>query len=112
MVQWSARGPLLKLVYNAHVNGWRLGVKQFIKPPHSPRADEGLIPQQSTFFVFDVLRVNHPLPFLVHPLEEFVETKEITFLDTPFELSRVIIEKPLYSFRPRPFWLIGGRLQC
>ena len=103
MVQWSARGPLLKLVYNAHVNGRRFGVKQSMKPPHPPRADEVIIPQQSTFFVFDVLRVNRPLPFPIHPLEVFVEAKEITFLDSHFELSNVIIEKLLYSFRPRPF---------
>ena len=112
MVQSSARGPLLKLVYNAHVNGRRLGVKQFMKPPPPPRADEVIIPQQSTFFVFDVLRVKRPLPFHIHPLEVFVETKKIIFLDTRFELSNVIIENPLYSFRPCPFQLIDGRLQC
>ena len=63
IVQSSARGALLKLVHNARVKGRRPGVKQFVKPPHPPLADEGIIPQQSTFLVLDVLRVKRPLPF-------------------------------------------------
>ena len=107
----SARGSLLKLVHNARVKGRRLDVKQFAKPPHSPLADEGMIPQQSTFLVFDVLRVKRPLPFHIHPLEVFVEAKLITFSDTPFELANVIFGEPLNSFHPRAFQLFGGRLQ-
>ena len=41
--------------------------KQFVKPPHQPTADAGIIPQQSTFLVVDVLRVKRPLPFHIHP---------------------------------------------
>ena len=111
IVQWSARGPLLKRVYNARVKGRRLGVKQFVKPPHPPLADEGIIPQQSTLLIFYVLRVKRPLPFHIHPLEVFVEAKLITFSDTPFESAIVIFEEPLYSFRPRACKLFGGRLQ-
>ena len=103
IVQWSARGPLLKLVYNARTKGRRLGVNQFVKPPHTPLADEGIIPQQSTFLVFDVVRVKHPLPFHIHPFEVFVESKLVTFSDTPFQLANVIFEEPLNSFRPRTF---------
>ena len=66
-VQWSARGPMLKLVHNAWIKGGRLGVKQFVKPPRPPLPDEGIIPQQSTFLVFDVLRVKRPLPFASIP---------------------------------------------
>ena len=55
IVQWSARGPLLKLVHNARVKGRRLGVNQFVKLPHPALGDEGIIPQQSTFLVFGVL---------------------------------------------------------
>ena len=80
IVQLSARGPLLKLVHNARVKGRRLDVEQFVKPAHPPLADEGIIPQQSTFLVFNVLRVERPLPFHIHPLEVFVEAKQITFL--------------------------------
>ena len=83
-----------------------------MKPPHPPLADEGIISQQqSTFLIFDVLRVKCPLPFHIHPLEVFVEDKVITFSDTPFELADVIFKEPLYSFRPRAFQLFGGRLQ-
>ena len=105
------RGPLLKLVDNARVKGRRLGVKQFVKPPHPPLSDEGTIPQQSTFLVFDVLRVKRPLPFHIHPLEVFVKAKLITFSDTPLELANVIFEEPLHRFRPRAFQLFDGRLQ-
>ena len=104
-------GPLLKLVHNARVKGRQLGVKQFVKPPHPPLADEGIIPQQSTFLVLDVLRVKRPLPCHIHPLEVFVEAKLITFSDTPVGLANVILEEPLYSFRPRAFQLFGDRLQ-
>ena len=78
IVQWSARGPLLKLIHNARIEGRRLGVEQFVKPPHPPLADEGILPQQSTFLVHDVLRDKRPLPFHIHPLEVFVEAKLIT----------------------------------
>ena len=75
-----------------------------MKPPHPPLADEGIIPQQSTFLALDVLRAEHPLPFHIHPLEVFVEAKLITFSDTPFELANVIFEEPLMnSFCPRAF---------
>ena len=113
IIQWSAQGPLLKLVHNTRVTGRRLDVKQFMKPPHPPLADKGIVPQQSAFLVLDVqvLRVKRPLPFHIHPLEVFVEAKLITCSDTPFELANVIFEKPLYSFRPRAFQLFGGRLQ-
>ena len=94
IVQWSARGPLHKLDHIARVKGRRLGVEQFVKPPHPPLADEDIIPQQLTFLVF-VLRVKRPLPFHIHPLEVFVEAKLITFSDTPFELANVIFEEPL-----------------
>ena len=111
IVQWSALGPLLKLMRNARVKGHRHGVEEFVKPPHPLLADEGIIPQQSTFLVFDVLRVKRPLPFHIHPFEVFVEAKLMTFSDTPFELTNVIFEEPLNSFRPRAFHLFGGRLQ-
>ena len=111
IVQWSAPGPLLKLVYNARVKGLRLGVEKFVKPPHPPLADEGIIPQQSTFIVLDVLRVKRPLPFHIHHLEVFVEAKSITFSDTPFEVADVIFEGRLYSFSPVAFQLFDGRLQ-
>ena len=97
IIQWSAQGPLLKLVHNTRVTGRRLDVKQFMKPPHPPLADE-VIPQQSTFLVLDVLRVKRPLPFHNHPLYVFEEVKLITFWDTLFELADVIFEEPLYSF--------------
>ena len=68
IIKWSARGPLLKLVHNARVKIRRLVVEQLVKPPHPPLADEGIIPQQSTFLVLDVLRVKRPLPFHILPL--------------------------------------------
>ena len=80
----------------------RLGVKQFVKPPQPPFANEGIIPQQSTFLVFDVLRAKRPLSFHIHPFEVFVESKLAIFSDTPFEFANVILE-PLNSFRPRTF---------
>eukprot|EP00904_Undaria_pinnatifida_P013748 jgi/Undpi1/9503/HiC_scaffold_27.g11959.m1 len=89
IVQWSARGPLHKLVHNARVKDRRLGVEQYVKPPHPPLADEGIIPQQSTSLVFDVLRVKRPLPFHIHPLEVFAEAKLMSFSDTPLELANV-----------------------
>ena len=89
---WSARGPLLKLVHNAWFKGRRLGVKHFMKPPHPPLTDMDIIPQQSTFLVYNVLRVERPVPFHIHPLEVFVEANLITFSDTPFELAYVIFE--------------------
>ena len=94
-------GSLPKLVHNARVEGRRLGVDQFVKPPHPPVADEGITPHQSTFLVFDVLPVKRPLPFHIHPLDVVLETKLITASDTPFELSN--FEEPLNSFRPRAF---------
>ena len=101
IVQWSARGALLKLVHNAQVKGQRLGVKKFVKPPHPPLADKGIIPQQSIFLVFDVLRVKRPPSFHSHPLEVVVDFKLITFSDTPFELANIILEKPLFTASAR-----------
>ena len=64
-----------------------------MEPHHPPLADEGIIPQQATCLVFDVLRVKRPLPFHIHPLEVFAEAKLITFSDTPCELANVIFEE-------------------
>ena len=58
-----------------------------MKSPHPPLADEGIIPQQSTFLVLHVLRVKRLLSFHIHPLEVFEEAKLITFSDTAFELA-------------------------
>ena len=87
IVQWSAQGPLLKLVHNARVKGRQLGVKQLVKPAHPPLADEGMIPQQSTFLVLDVLGVKRSLLFHIHPLSVFIDAKLITLSDTPFPSS-------------------------
>ena len=111
IVQRSGRGPLPKLVNNDWIKGRRLGFEHFVKAPHPPLADEGIIPQQSTFLVLHVLRVERYLPFLIHPLEVFVESKLITVLDTIFVLANVIFEVLLNSFRPRAFELFDGRLQ-
>ena len=95
--------------------GSRVGdfvLRKFAKPPHPPLEDEGIIPQQLTFLVLDVLRVKRPLPFHIHPLEVFVEAEFITFSDTPFEVANVVFEEPLKSFRPRAFQLFDGRLQA
>ena len=48
-----------------------------MKAHHPPLPDEGVVPQQSTFLVLDVLRVKHPLPFHIHLLEAFVEAKHL-----------------------------------
>ena len=112
VLQWSAWGPLLKLVHNVRIKGRRLGVDQFMKPPHPPLPDWGIIPQQPIFLVLDVLRVERPLPFHIHPFHMFVAAKLMTFSDTPFELADVIFEELLYSFRPRVFQLFAGRLQA
>ena len=82
-----------------------------MNPPPPPLADEGIVPQHSTLLVLDVLRVERPLPFHIHPLQAFVEAKLITLSNTPFELAHLIFEKPPYSFRPRAIQLFGGRLQ-
>ena len=96
IVQWSAGGPLLELVHIAQIKGRRLGVEQFVKPLHPPLADEGIIPWQSTFLVFDVLRVKkRPNLSPMHTLDMFVEAKSITFSDTSVELVNVIFEEPL-----------------
>ena len=68
IIQWSARGALLKLVHNARINGRRLCVEQFMKSPHPRLADEGIIPQQSTFLVLvycelNVLSLSTSIPF-------------------------------------------------
>ena len=68
IVRWSALEPLLKLVHNARIKGRRLDVKQFVKPPHPMLADEGIIPQHSTFLVPNGLRVERSLPLHIHPL--------------------------------------------
>ena len=63
IVQSPARGPLLKLAHDVRVKGQRLGVEKFMKPPDPPVADEGIIPQQSTSLVLDVVGVKSPFPF-------------------------------------------------
>ena len=68
VVQRSARAPLIKLVHNARVIGRRIGGKQLVKPPHPPLADEGAIPQQSTFLVFGILGVKRLFPYTSIPL--------------------------------------------
>ena len=60
---------------------------------------------------FDVLRAKRPVLFHIHSLEVLVEAKMITFSDTPFELTNVIFEGPLYRLRPRVFQQFGRRLQ-
>ena len=106
-----AREPLLKLVRNARVKGRRLGVEQFVKVPNPTLANEGNIPQRSTFLVLDVLSVERLLPFHIQPFEVFVEDEFITFSDTAFVLANAIFEEPLYSFRPRACQLLSGCLQ-
>ena len=58
--------------------------QQFMEPPHPPLPEEGIVPQQPTFLIFDVLRIKHPLLFPVQCLEMFAEAKLINFSDTPF----------------------------
>ena len=82
-----------------------------MKPPYPTFSDESNVPQYSTFNVPDVLRVKSPLPFHIHPFEVLVEANLIAFSNTPFELTDVFSEEPLYTFCPRLFELFRVRLQ-
>ena len=64
----------------------------------------------TTFLVPDVMRVKSPLPFHIHPLEVIVEAKLIAFSNTPFELTDVFLEEPLYTFCPGAFELFRDSL--
>ena len=81
-----------------------------MKPLHPSLQDEGVVPEQSTFLVINVLRVERPLPFDIYPLEMFVGAELITFSDTPFELADIFFEEPLNSSRPRAFDLFASQL--
>ena len=80
-----------------------------MKPPLPFLADEGVIPQQSTFLVVDVLRVESSLPST--SMASLVEVKLIPFSHTPFEVANLMFEKHLYSSSPRAIQVLGGRLQ-
>ena len=82
-----------------------------MKPPHSLLAGEVIISPQSTFLVLNILRVKRPLVFHSHLLYVLLDAKLVPFSDTLLEFADVMFEKPLHSFRPRAFQLLGGRLQ-
>ena len=79
----------------------RHGVEWFIKPPYPTFSDELNVPQKSTVLVADVLRVIRLPPFHIHPLQVLVDAILIAFSYTPFALTVVFFDEPLYTFCPR-----------
>ena len=85
-------------------------LKQVVHPPQK-RWVGGWVGGWSALLVLNVLRVKRPLPFLIHPLEMFVEAKLIALSDTPFELADIRFEEPRYSFHPRAFERLASNVQ-
>ena len=55
-LMYSSPRDVISTLLNVRIKGRRLGVnKQFTKPPHPTLPDEGIVPQQSTFFILDIL---------------------------------------------------------
>ena len=111
VVRRTAQEPDVEFVGDSWIMRRRHGVEWFIKPPYPTFSDELNVPHKSTVLVADVLRVIRLPPFHIHPLQVLVDAILIAFSYSPFVLTVVFFEEPLYTFCPRAFELFRGSLQ-
>lgn len=107
----SSRGThcaLLDLPGYSEVEGWRLGVEEYVEPLGLPPEDGHGVPQQLTFLVLHVLRGEGPFTSHVQPFQVLAETAYASFTTSLLELQRIfrdelthgLVSPSIELFRP------------